>query len=106
MTTSRAVTALAVLGISIFTLTASTAIAGDAAAGQAKAAVCGGCHGPDGISFSPEVPNLKGQKEAYIKKAIGDFKSGARKNPMMSSMVGNLSDADTADIAAYFSSLK
>lgn len=106
MAKSRMIAAIAVIGISSITLTANTAFAGDAAAGQAKAALCGGCHGPDGISFSPEVPNLKGQKEAYILKAIGDFKSGARKNPLMSSMVANLNEADAADIAAYFSSLK
>lgn len=96
------VAAVLIAAVSIF----NVAQAGDAAAGQGKAAVCGGCHGPDGISFSPEVPNLKGQKEAYLVKAIGDFKSGARKNPMMSSMVGGLNDTDIADIAAYFSGLK
>jgi len=98
--------ALALIGISTFAISATTVFAADAAAGKAKAAVCGGCHGADGISMAPDIPNLKGQKEVYLKKAIGDYKSGMRKNPIMASMVGNLSDADAADIAAYFSSLK
>ena len=34
--------------------------AGNAQAGKSKAALCGGCHGAEGISVSFEVPNLKG----------------------------------------------
>lgn len=84
----------------------SSALAGDAAAGKTKAALCMGCHGEDGISVSPEIPNLRGQKEMYIIKQIGDFKSGLRKNPIMSSMASGVSDEDAADIAAFFSGLK
>ena len=84
----------------------SPVMAADVAAGNEKSVVCQGCHGADGISLSPEVPNLAGQKEEYLAKAIGDYRSGVRKNPIMGSMVGEVSDADAADIAAYFSSLK
>ncbi|MDX1811213.1 MAG: cytochrome c [Gammaproteobacteria bacterium] len=80
--------------------------AGDAKAGKEKSALCAGCHGADGISLTPDIPNLAGQKEAYIVKAIGYYKSGERKNPMMASMVGGLSATDMADLAAFFSSLK
>ncbi len=90
----------------ILTSFASLTVAGDLEAGKAKAAMCAGCHGADGISFSPEIPNLAGQKSGYIVKAIKDFKTGARKNPMMQSMVGSMSDGDAEDLAAYFSSLK
>jgi cytochrome c553 len=83
----------------------SVSFAADAASGQSKAALCAGCHGADGISFSPEIPNLAGQKAPYLEKAVQDYKSGMRKNPMMSSIVANVSEADVADIAAYFSSL-
>jgi cytochrome c553 len=99
-------TALVLFTVSTFTIFNSTAFAGDPVAGKDKAALCGGCHGMDGISVSPEIPNLRGQKEAYILKQIGDFKSGLRKNPIMSSMAAGLSDDDAADIAAFFSSLK
>jgi len=95
--------------VSIFvggSISSFSAISGDAIAGKSKAALCGGCHGVDGISMSPEVPNLAGQKDIYLAKAIRDYKSGARKNPMMSSVVGMVADEDIDDIAAYFSSLK
>lgn len=79
---------------------------GDAVAGKNKAAICAGCHGADGISMSPDIPNLAGQKEAYLAKAIRDYKTGARKNPMMASVVGMIAEEDIGDIAAYFSNLE
>jgi len=79
----------------------------DIAAGKAKVQeVCYACHGLDGISLSPDIPNLKGQKEAYILKAINYYKSGERKNPIMSSVASTISEADAENVAAYFSSLK
>lgn len=85
---------------------AAPAFAGDAAAGKAKSAMCAACHGANGISIAPMYPNLKGQKEAYIKKQLHDFKAGTRKDPVMSGMAMPLSDADIDNLAAYFSSLK
>lgn len=88
-------------------LSANVAIAGgDAAAGKAKSATCAGCHGAAGISAIPMYPNLAGQKEAYLAKQLKDFKSGARKDPTMSAMVAALTDADIANLAAYYSGLK
>lgn len=79
---------------------------GDPAAGQEKSAMCQGCHGPDGNSFSPEWPNLAGQVDDYLTKQLQDFQSGARKDPTMTSMVEGLSKEDIADIVAYFSAQK
>jgi cytochrome c553 len=80
--------------------------AGDAAAGQAKAAVCGACHGPDGNSTNPEWPKLAGQHAAYLELALKAYKSGARKNPLMSPQAAALSDQDMADLAAYYAAQK
>jgi cytochrome c553 len=64
------------------------------------------CHGPNGNSANPEWPNLAGQHEQYIRKQLQAFKSGARKNPLMSPMAMSLSDDDMEDLGAYFSSQK
>jgi cytochrome c553 len=80
--------------------------AGDAAAGKAKSATCAGCHGAAGISNNPMWPNLAGQKEGYLVKQMKAFRDGARKDPMMAPMAKPLSDADIANLAAYYSSLK
>jgi len=82
--------------------------AGDAAAGKAKSAICATCHGADGIAIAPIYPNLKGQKGPYFINAINAYKSGQRKGGMSAIMVPQamaLSDADIADLAAYYSSL-
>ncbi|MEN3366561.1 MAG: hypothetical protein V7606_3835 [Burkholderiales bacterium] len=41
----------------------------------------------------------------YFVKAMNDYKSGARKNEIMASMVRNVSDDDLKQIAAYYSSI-
>jgi cytochrome c553 len=56
----------------------SPANAADVAAGRTKAVQCQACHGMDGIAKIPEAPNLAGQNEDYLVKALRDFKSGAR----------------------------
>jgi len=80
--------------------------AGNAAAGKTKVAACAACHGGDGNSANPQWPKLAGQPEAYIVKQLQDFKSGARKDPLMSSQVAALSQADMRDIGAFFESQK
>lgn len=84
----------------------SQANAANIEAGKSKVAVCAGCHGPEGISFIPNYPNLKGQKSAYLLKQLKDFKSGVRKDMVMSGLTTNLTDEDMANISAYYESLK
>ena len=79
--------------------------AGDAAAGKAKSAVCAGCHGDKGQGMAP-FPALAGKPEAEQLKALQEFKSGARSNPIMSGNAAGLSDQDMADLAAYYASFK
>lgn len=84
---------------------AAPAHAGDAAAGAKKTTTCIACHGKDGISIAPNYPNLACQKEAYLVKALKDYKSGARNDPIMKPMAAPLSDADIENLAAYYSTL-
>jgi cytochrome c553 len=79
--------------------------AGDAAAGKAKAATCAACHGVNGEGVAPN-PALAGKAEALIVQDLMDYKSGKRANPIMKGMAGALSDADMANLAAYYASLK
>ena len=81
--------------------------AGDAVQGKAKSQTCAACHGPDGNSpTGPDFPRLAGQHYDYLLKALRDYKSGARKNPIMAGQVGNLSPRDMADLAAYYAGQK
>jgi cytochrome c553 len=64
--------------------------------------VCQACHGMDGNSAIPDNPKLAGQNADYLAKALRDYKSGARKNPIMAGFAGALSAQDIDDLAAYF----
>jgi cytochrome c553 len=82
----------------------AAAQAGDAAAGKEKAKVCAACHGENGVSQVPDFPKLAGQHYDYLVRAMTDYKSGVRKNPIMAGQVANLKMADIDDLAAYFAS--
>ncbi|MEW6120254.1 MAG: cytochrome c [Pseudomonadota bacterium] len=79
---------------------------GNAEAGKAKSTACAACHAEDGNSQTPGFPKLAGQHRDYLYHALRDYKSGKRKNPIMAGQVANLSDADMADLAAYYAQQK
>ena len=93
---------------SIFLLAASASVcsAGDVTAGRAKALMCQACHGLDGLSKTPDAPNIAGQTEPYIIAQLQAYKSGTRKNDAMSVVAPPLSDTDIEDLAAYFSAIE
>ena len=74
-------------------------------AGRVRSSQCAACHGQNGIATQPETPNLAGQNEAYLIKALKDYRSGARRHEQMSVMAKGLSDKDIASLAAYYSRL-
>ena len=79
---------------------------GDAAKGRDKTQKCQGCHGIDGWRTAyPEVyrvPRIGNQHEAYLVKALQEYKSGERAHPSMRAIAASLSDQDMADLAAYY----
>ncbi|MCP5230742.1 MAG: cytochrome c [Chromatiales bacterium] len=78
---------------------------GDAAAGKTKSVTCAGCHGADGNSAAGTgFPILAGQYPDYLAQALKDYKSGARKSPMMAGFAAGLSEEDIYDLSAYFAS--
>lgn len=76
--------------------------AGNAIAGKSVAAACTACHGNAGMSVNPEWPNLAGQHANYMADSLKAFKSGIRKNDVMSGMAAGLSDANMRNVATYF----
>ncbi|MFQ5635078.1 MAG: c-type cytochrome [Gammaproteobacteria bacterium] len=75
------------------------------ARGREKAAVCAACHGPNGVSTTGNWPSLAGQHRDYLRNVLNQYKTGARKDPVMAGQVISLSEEDIADLAAYFSAL-
>ena len=103
----RHVLATKLLGALLLAPVAAAAFEGDPAKGQTLATgVCAACHGPDGNSPLPVNPSLAGQIPDYLYKQLRDFKSGARKNAVMTGMVATLSEEDMRNVAAYFAGQK
>jgi cytochrome c553 len=87
-------------------VSAQGAPVGDAAKGAQKNLMCTGCHGIDGWRTAfPEVyrvPRIGGQHEAYLVKALQQYKSGERSHPSMRAIAAPLTEQDMADLAAYY----
>jgi cytochrome c553 len=75
---------------------------GDPAAGEPLSAVCGGCHGSHGVSIDTATPILAGQDGRYLVQAIKAYRT-TRQRETMRAYVRGLSDADIANIAAFYS---
>lgn len=72
------------------------------AAGKAASNFCANCHGEDGNSKLPEVPNLAGQNPAYVLEQIRKFGSGERKNEFMQGLIKLLKEEERVQITLYF----
>ncbi|HVF64654.1 MAG TPA: cytochrome c [Casimicrobiaceae bacterium] len=78
-------------------------VGADLKAGAAKAKeVCAACHGLDGNSPQPDFPKLGGQYADFLAKALRDYKTGARKNPIMQGFAAALTRQDIDNLAAYY----
>lgn len=83
----------------------TSAFAGNVVAGKEKSQTCVACHGEDGLSPTTQFPVIAGQYKDYLYQALTDYKSGKRKNAIMTGIVAALNDQDMQDLAAYYSSL-
>ncbi len=77
----------------------------DVQAGRAKARTCAVCHGESGVSVLPNAPNLAGQPEIYLAEQLKAYRSGKRSDEVMSVIAKPLTDAEIADLSAWFASI-
>jgi cytochrome c553 len=74
--------------------------------GASKTVQCALCHGSDLKGMGP-VPGIAGRSPSYLVRQLYDMQQGARKGEwteLMKPVVGNLSQEDMLNIAAYVSS--
>jgi cytochrome c553 len=82
---------------------AGPARAGDPEAGRRKAeAACAACHGPDGNATIPGTPSIAGQPNFFTHWQLIKYRDGRRKDPQMSAPAQDLTDADMANLAAFY----
>ncbi len=79
---------------------------GPAGALKIKTLGCITCHGRDGVSKLPEAPNLAGQVQIYLVSSLLAYHTGSRKNDIMNTVAEPLTEADIADLAAYYASIQ
>ena len=84
---------------------AMSAAQADVQAGRAKAKMCAVCHGELGVSVLPNAPNLAGQPEIYLAEQLKAYRSGKRSDEVMSVIAKPLTDAEIADLTAWFASI-
>lgn len=72
--------------------------------GRKVSSFCVNCHGDDGISKTPEVPNLGGQNPAYLLEQIRKFGNGERVNPFMQGLIKVLKEEERINIALFYGS--
>lgn len=69
--------------------------------------VCAACHGMNGLSQSPMVPNLAGQQKDYLVNQLQDYRDHTRSNlygvQYMWGMARSLTDKQIQELADYFS---
>jgi cytochrome c553 len=70
---------------------------------EARAQLCAGCHGSNGVPQQKSTPVIWGQHQGYAYLQLRDYKSGARKNDMMSALAQALERDDMLALALYFS---
>ena len=96
--------AVAVVAVAAF----APALANDPAKGKEKfTQVCASCHGADGNTpIDPSYPKLAGQYPDYLRQALKDYKTGARKNAIMGGIAKGLTTDDIDNISNYLASQK
>jgi cytochrome c553 len=86
-------------------LVAPSTLAVDIEAGKKKASeVCAACHGPDGNSATADFPRIAGQHADYLAKALRDYKTGARKDPVMAGFANPLTPQEIENLSEFFAS--
>ena len=80
--------------------------AGDVKAGGAKAMMCQACHGLDGLSKTPDAPNIAGQTEPYLIASCRRTKPVCERTTRCRWLCLPCPTQDIEDLAAYYSTIE
>jgi len=81
-----------------------TSVETNLSGGTAVVVICEQCHGENGISTTPGVPNLAGQQPAYLIASTLGYQNGTREHEDMGEMLAELDQVDIEKMAMYFAS--
>ncbi len=66
---------------------------------------CASCHGTSGISTTPGIPNLAGQRTVYLYRVLQAYQEHGRRNDAMNHAVGFLNGEALLAVSAWYASL-
>jgi cytochrome c553 len=66
---------------------------------------CADCHGLDGVSTSPGIPHLAGQRMVYMHRVLQAYQDRDRRNDDMNHAIGFLNEDAILAVAAFYASL-
>ena len=90
------------LAVVLCVVASAPAPGADPEAGRKKAEPCAACHGSDGNAAIPGTPSLAGMPAFYTHWQLIMYRDGRRRDPQMSPFAVNLTDADMAELSAYY----
>ncbi|NNK99603.1 MAG: c-type cytochrome, partial [Xanthomonadales bacterium] len=70
--------------------------------GAEIAKACFSCHGENGFSTEPGIPNLAGQQPIYLMVSTQEYASGARGHEVKEEMLAGLEQIDLEKMALFF----
>ena len=70
-----------------------------------QTSLCTTCHGPDGVSITPDAPNLAGQPRIYLREQLRAYRSGKRSHEVMGVIAKPLTDAEIDAIAEWYAAI-
>jgi cytochrome c553 len=93
-----------VADVAAYFASAKPVASGGTTAGSAPATaqVCTACHGKDGVGLTDDDPTLAGQYPDYLEQALKAYRTGTRRNPLMTGFAATLKDQDIHALAQYF----
>ena len=68
-----------------------------------RAALCMACHGPQGVSLTPNIPSLAAQPKTYLENKLVLIREGLREIPAMKGTLDGVPDTELTALAQYFS---
>lgn len=66
---------------------------------------CASCHGANGISVTPDAPNLAGEVNIYLVTQLKAFRSGKRQHEAMSLIAAELTNEEMRVLADWYASI-
>jgi cytochrome c553 len=73
-------------------------------AGRKISFFCANCHGDNGVSNLPTVPNLAGQNADYLLEQTRKFGTGDRKEPFMQGLIKVLREEEIIQMSLFYAS--